>query len=92
MEATIPQREQAIIEQAAVVVQADASRTAATADFLAGRSSVERVLAGIEVQARETSAFLRAVTDYNRAIAQYATATLPTNTAAEKLAAALMVE
>ena len=53
--------------------------------------SVERVLAGIEVQARETSAFLRGVTEYNRAIAQYATATLPANTDAEKLVAALMV-
>ena len=92
LEATIPQREQAIIDQAAAVVEADASRAAATADFLAGRSSVERVLAGIEVQARETSAFLRAVTEYNRAIAQYATATLPANTEAEKLVAALMVE
>ena len=92
LEATIPQREQAIIDQAAVVVEADASRAAATADFLAGRSSVERVLAGIEVQARETSAFLRGVTEYNRAIAQFATATLPANTEAEKLVAALMVE
>ena len=92
LEATIPQREQAIIDQAAAVVEADASRAAATADFLAGRSSVERVLAGIEVQARETFAFLRAVTEYNRAIAQYATATLPANTEAEKLVAALMVK
>ncbi len=74
------------------MVQSDASRAAATADFLAGRSSVERVLAGIEVQARETSAFLRAVTEYNRAIAQYATATLPANADAERLVAALMVE
>ena len=89
LEATIPQRQQAIIDQAAAVAQSDASRAAATADFLAGRSSVERVLAAVEVQARETSAFLRAVTEYNRAIAQYATASLPTNTAAEKLVAAL---
>ena len=89
LEATIPRREQAIIDQAAVVVEADAARAAATADFLAGRSSVERVLAGIEVQARETSAFLRAVTEYNRALSQYAIATLPANTEAEKLVAAV---
>jgi hypothetical protein len=92
LEATIPRWEEAIIDQATAVLEADALRTAATADFLAGRSSVERVFAGIEVQARETSAFLRAVTAYNRAIAQYATITLPANTEAEKLVAALMVE
>jgi hypothetical protein len=92
LEATIPQREQAIVGQAAAVIQSDASRVAATADFLAGRSSVEPVLAAIEVQARETSAFLRGVTEYNQAIAQYAAATLPPNTEAEKLVAALMVE
>ncbi len=91
LEATIPQREQAIIDQAVVVVEADAARAAATADFLAGRSSVERVLAGIELQARETSAFLRAVTQYNRAISQYAAAILPAGTDAEKLVAALGV-
>ncbi len=89
LESTIPQRHQTIIAQAAAAVQSDASRTAATADFLAGRSNVERVLAGIEVQARETSAFLRAVSEYNRAIAQYATATFPPNIEAEKLVAAL---
>ncbi len=89
LEATIPQREQTLIEQAAAVVEADAARAAATADFLAGRAAIERVLAAIEVQARETSAFLRGVTDYNRAIAQYATATLPANIEAEKLVAAL---
>jgi hypothetical protein len=92
LEATIPRREQAISDQAAVVVEADAARAASTADFLAGQSSVERVLAGIEVQARETSAFLRAVTEYNRALSQYAIATLPANTEAEKLVAALMTE
>jgi hypothetical protein len=90
LEATLPQRQQAIIDQTAAVVQSNASRAAATADFLAGRSSLERVLAGIELHARETSAFLRAVAEYNRAIAQYAAATLPASTEPEKLAAALM--
>jgi hypothetical protein len=92
LKATIPQREAAIAAQAAVVVAADASRATAAADFLAGRVSVERVLARIDLQARETSAFLESVTAYNRAIAQYASATLPASTPAEKLVAALMVE
>ena len=92
LEATLPQREQAISDQTAAVLEADASRAAATADFLAGRSSLDRVLARIEVQARETSAFLRGVTEYNRAIAQYVTIMLPTNIEVEKLVAALMVE
>jgi hypothetical protein len=81
-----------MIHQAAAVVAADGSRAAATADFLAGRSAVERVLADIEVQAHETSAFLRSVRAYNRAISQYTTATLPKNVPAEKVVAALMVE
>ena len=92
LEATLPRREQAILDQAAAVVQSDNGRAATTADFLAGRSSLDRVLAAIEVQARETSTYLRAVTEYNRAIAQYAIAILPANTDAEKLVAALMVE
>ncbi len=92
LEAAIPQLEHAIIDQATVVVEADASRAAATADFLAGRTSVERVLAGIELQVRATSAFLQGVTDYNRAIYRYAITTLPANTEVEKVVAALMVE
>ncbi len=92
LEATLPQRQQAILDQAAAVIEADGLRTQATADFLAGRSSVERVLTGITVQASETAAFLRSVTEYNRDLAQYATIILPANTEAEKLAAALAVE
>jgi hypothetical protein len=89
LEATIPQREQTILDQAAVVVEADALRAAATADFLAGRASCERVLAGIELEARETTAFLQGVSEYNRAICRYAASTLPANTQVEKFAAAL---
>jgi len=90
--ATIPQQEQAILAQVVAVVEADASRAAATADFLAGRSTLERVLAAIEIQARETSAFLGGVTDYNRSIAHYAAAAVAKNAEPEKLLAALMVE
>ena len=71
--ATIPQREQLILDRATAVVEADAGRAVATADFLASRSTIERVLAAIEIQARETSAFLAGVRDYNQAIGQYAT-------------------
>jgi len=92
LEATIPRRELAIIDRATAVVEADVLRAAVTADFLAGRSSLERVLSGIEAQTCETSAFLRAVTDYNQAIARYATVTRSANIEAERLVAALMVE
>jgi hypothetical protein len=92
LKAIIPRREAVITARAAVVVAADASRAAAAADFMAGRVSVERVLARIGLQAHETSAFLESVTAYNRAIAQYACATLPASSPAEKLVAALMVE
>ncbi len=77
LKAIIPQREAVITARAAVVVAADASRAAAAADFMAGRVSVERVLARIGLQAHETSAFLESVTAYNRAIAQYACQLFP---------------
>ena len=92
LEATIPLRRQAIVEEARVVIDADASRAAVTAAFVAGRCPVERVLAGVEAQGRATSAFLLGVTEYNRAITQYAAMTLPMNTEAERFVAALMVE
>jgi hypothetical protein len=92
LEATLPRRQQAIIDQAMAVVAADSWRGAATSDFLAGRCSLDRVLAAIETQARGISAFLRDVTEYNRAIAEYVTATLPADAGVEKYAAVLMVE
>jgi hypothetical protein len=92
LEATIPLRQQAIIDQAAVVVEADALRAAATADFLIGRVSLERALAGIELEAQETTVFLRGVTEYNRTICRYVTFTLPAGTQVEKFVAALMVD
>ena len=38
LKATIPRREQAVIDQAAAMFEADGSRAVATADFLAGRA------------------------------------------------------
>jgi hypothetical protein len=92
LETTIPRRRQVIIDRAVAVVAADASRAAATAQFLGGRTPVDRILAAIARQGRETSVFLQDVTEYNRAIAEYAMATLPANIEPEKLVAALMVE
>ena len=92
LEATIPQRQQAVENQATAVVQADIARSAATADFLAGRAGIERVLAEIELQSRETSAFLTAVAEYNRVIAHYQTLVLPANIPPETLVTALRVE
>jgi hypothetical protein len=80
------------VEHASAVIETDSARAAATADFLAGRAPLERVLAAIEVQSAETTAFLRGLTEYNRAIAQYAVAGIPENADPEKVVAALMVE
>jgi hypothetical protein len=91
LEATLPRQQQTIIDRATVVVDADASRAIATADFLAGRGTLDRVLTAIDIQSRGTAEFLQDVIEYNRAIAQYAVATLPPDTDAGKLVAALMV-
>lgn len=89
-EAEIPRREQAINDQATTVFEADAARAAATADFFAGRTTAEHVLATIDVQADETTAFLRVITAYNRVIAQYVTLRLGETAPTENVVAALL--
>jgi hypothetical protein len=91
LQATLPRLQAAIVDQAAVVIAADISRAVASADYREGRGSLDRVLAAINLQAQGTADFLRDVTDYNRAISQYLTATLPPNASAESFFAALRV-
>ena len=90
-EAEIPRWEVVINDHAAAVIDADAARAAATADFLAGRASAECALAAIDVQTAETSAFQQSLIEYNRVIAQCAIHTFALNADAGNLAAALMI-
>lgn len=90
LKATLPALGEHLRQRATAVVEADARRADATAAFQAGRQSFDRVLDSIRGQTEQTFAFLQGLTEYNRAIAEYAVATLPPDTPADKLAAALV--
>jgi len=87
--AMIPGLGEGLRRRAAAVVEADAARAAASSP--ADGRSIELLLSCIRRQTEQTFAFLATLTDYNRAIAEYALTVLPPETPPDKLAAALMV-
>jgi hypothetical protein len=86
--AMIPGLDESLRRRAAAVVEADAARAAATSQ--ADGRSIEPLLSCIRRQTEQTFAFLATLTEYNRAIAEYALTVLPPETSPDKLAAALM--
>jgi len=89
--ALIPALSQSLEERAAAVVEADATRAAATEAYRAGSGPMATALASITRQADETRAFLGMLTKYNDAIAEYALAVLPSTIPGEQLAGTLVV-
>ena len=89
--ATIPLLYEGLRRHATAVVESDASRAEVTTSFLGGGRSIEQVLDAINRQTDCTFAFLQALTDYNRAIAQYALAVLPPEASSERVVSALVV-
>ncbi len=90
--ATVPLLYEGLRRHATAVVESDASRAEVTTSFLGGERSIEQVLAAINRQTDRTFAFLQALTDYNRAIAQYALAVLPPEASSERVVSALIVQ
>jgi hypothetical protein len=90
--AMIPALGDSVQQRAAVVVESDAARAAATEKYRVGGASLDSVLESVGQQTEQTLAFLETLTDYNRAIADYALAVLPPAAPAEKLASALVVK
>jgi hypothetical protein len=88
----IPSLGDSVAQHAAAVVEADAARADAIAQYSASAASIEPVLENIRRQTDQTDAFLTAITEYNLAIADYALAIMPSDTPADKLAAALVVK
>jgi hypothetical protein len=82
--AMIPGLAESVQHRATAVVEADAARAAASSSPTGDRS-IEPVLACINQQTEETLAFLGALTEYNRMIAEYALTVLPPETADQKL-------
>lgn len=91
-ETEIPRWEIVINDHAAAVSMADATRAAATADFIANRTSLERAIMSIAAQASETSAFLDGLTHYNGMIARYVLSNAAPNSTAASLATRLMTD
>jgi hypothetical protein len=90
--AAIPAYGTSLQEVASSVVSADGARARAVEKYAAGESPIDEVLRQIVTQTRQTFDFLRALTDYNRSIAQYALAVLPPDASAARVASALVVE
>lgn len=88
--AAIPDLVEGLKRQAALVLEADSARAAITAAYQAGTRSLDELLPCIQCQTRETLCFLDTLTAYNRAIAQYVLAVLPSTITTDSLLATLV--
>jgi hypothetical protein len=91
LRATIPTLAASVEQHAVSVVESDAARVAAAEKYRAG-GAVDQAIEGVTAQTRLTLALLETLTDYNRAIAEYALAVLPPALAADKLVPALVIK
>jgi hypothetical protein len=89
--ATIPGLAASIEQHAASVVESDAARVAAAEKYHGG-GPIDPAVQGITAQTRLTLALLETLTDYNRAIAEYALTVLPPGVAADRLVTALVLK
>ncbi len=88
---SIPLLADSVQNHAAAAIEADITRASALDGLQAGSQPADRSLECIERQTEETLAFLLALTNYNRTIAQYALAVLPPNVPSQKLVETLIV-
>jgi hypothetical protein len=88
--ALIPKLDQSVGEHAAATVAADQLRADLGAGFQAGRVPMERLIAAVHRQTDETLGLARALSDYNRAVGQYAAVTVPAQVPGAQLAALLV--
>ena len=89
--AMIPALGETVQKRALAVVEADTARAAEMTRVASGTASVDRLLECTYQQTDQTLAFLRTLTDYNRAIAEYVVAVLPRNIPTDELARSLVV-
>jgi len=89
--AAVPALFDALQRQAGAVVEADAARVAATADYESSGRGIEPVLAALRWQTAETLAFLQTLAGYNQSIAEYALTVLPAAIPGDQLVPALVL-
>jgi hypothetical protein len=75
--ATVPSLYANLQQRATAVVEADKAREPDLSDYQTGRRSIAQVLWGIRQQSAQTLAYLEALTQYNRAIAEYSLTVRP---------------
>jgi hypothetical protein len=88
----IPSLSDSVQQHATAVVEADAVRVAATEKYVRGGVAIDPAIESILTQTRQTMAVLSTLTDYNRAIADYAMTVMPATTPANRLVAALVTK
>jgi hypothetical protein len=89
--AMIPALGESVEQHAVTVVEADAARVAAAERYRTG-ASLDQAIEGVTTQTRLTLALLETLTDYNRAIAEYALTVFPPAVAADRLVPALVLK
>jgi len=89
--AAVPALNEDLREQAAAVVEADTARAAATTAYQLSGKNIDQLLTGVRSQTVETFAFLRMLTAYNQAIAEYALTVLPPAISGEQLVQTLVI-
>lgn len=92
MEARLAGTGEIVRRRAAAVAEAEAARTAAIAGFQSGSRPLDEALGSMNAQTEQALTFLQDVSEYNRAIAEYAVAAVPAGQPVDKLVAALMVQ
>jgi hypothetical protein len=88
--ASIPLVQAALAERATGVIAADTACAGALVQMEAGRPAAVTSISAIRDQADQTLAFLAALSEYNRLIADYVTSVLPPETPGETLCRALV--
>ena len=78
-------------EMAAAVVFADAARAEATTTASGNSAGINTAIERVYDQLNDTEAFLRAQTDYNLAIANYALRTLPAGAPVDQVLSRLVI-
>jgi hypothetical protein len=87
---TVPRLSQTALQRAAAVLEADAARADIIDKYRSGAATVSQAIDSVNSQTQQTVAFLKAVTEFNRAIGEYAVAVLPPNVSSDQLVGSLV--
>ena len=88
----IPSLGENVWQHSTAVVEADVARVAAAEAYSVGAGPIDDAIEGVTTQTEQTMAMLGALTEYNRAIAEYVTAVAPSATPVDRLVSALVIQ